>query len=203
MNFYILNSKSKLPTAITDAVMKTMPFQRSCVPNFLVCCLAYPKITESKFYLFFQLFGVEPRTDISIIELYSKWPLGGAPNLWPMIFENLRTIPNTIPKIKNLSPSEQLLWFFTSKSQFIGFLKIRASIVDAILKMMPFQRSDVPNFLVCCSVYPIVTESNFYLFFQLFGVSHRPNEYLIQCKQTTRGRSQLVPGDFLKPQDHT
>ena len=67
-----LSLKSKLPTAIADAIMKTMPFQKSCVPNFLVCSLAYPIVTESKFYLFFQLFGVEPRTDISIIELYSK-----------------------------------------------------------------------------------------------------------------------------------
>ena len=169
MNFYILNSKSKLPAAITDAMMKTMPFQRLCVPNFLVCCLAYPILAESKLYLFFQLFGVEPSSDISIIELYSKWPLGGAPNLWPMISENLRTIPNTIPKIKNLSPSAQLLWFFNHKSQFIGFWKIRASIVDAVLKTMPFQKSDVPNSLVCCLAYPIVTESHLFIFSIIWG----------------------------------
>ena len=34
---------------------------------------------------------------------YGYRPLGGEPNLYPMIFENLRPITNTLPKIKKMS----------------------------------------------------------------------------------------------------
>ena len=58
---------------------------------------------------FINYLGFEPNTDVSNIWFIANRPLGGEPNLFAMVFENLIPIPNTIPKIKNLSPNAQCL----------------------------------------------------------------------------------------------
>ena len=57
--------------------------------------------------------GFQPCTDLFNIGCIANRPLGGEPNLFAMLFENLMPIPNTMPEIKNLPPSAQWLWFFT------------------------------------------------------------------------------------------
>ena len=51
---------------------------------------------------FIIFWGFQPCTDVYNIWFIANRPLGGVPNLFAMVFENLIPIPNTIPRKKKL-----------------------------------------------------------------------------------------------------
>ena len=63
-------------------------------------------------------------------------PLGGEPNLFAIIFENLIPIPNTIQNVKASYQVHILYDFFYTLNRHF---QLPAAIVDTILKMMPFR----------------------------------------------------------------